>query len=302
MFSSRNLALFAVFCTAIIYGISFTVGGEVARELPYTVIVFFRVLVTSFLFWICGLFIGKQPRIAKKYWGSMVVCAMGGTCLNQLFAYKGLETAAPISAGAINTATPIITLLFSAVLMKNKIPSLRVLGVFIGLIGALILIFQKAWDGNISFSGEIKGNIYMFFSAFVYAFYLVLAKELLEKYHPIHVIKWLYTISLPVVFVLSLNDFPKVDWQLVPQLTYLKFFYIVFFVTFLNYLFNMIGLSKLKATTVSAFTYLQPVVASLYAIFVGSDTLSFMKIFTILLICAGVYLAGKQTKLPRKSK
>lgn len=300
MFSSRNLALFAVFCSAVIYGISFTVGGEVARALPYTVIVFVRVLVTGFLFWICALFIGKQPAIAKKYWASMVVCAMCGACLNQLFAYKALETAQPIAAAAINISTPIVVLLFSSVLMKNKIPPLRVLGVFIGLIGALILIFQKTWEENISFSGETKGNLYMFFCAVVYAFYLVLAKQLFEKYHPLHVVKWLYAISLPVVFVLALHDFSKVDWQLIPQLTYLKLFYVVFFVTFLNYLFNMIGLVKLKATTVSVFVYLQPAIASLYAIFVGSDTLSFMKVFTILLISAGVYLAGKQTQTPPK--
>ena len=296
MFSSRNWALLAAFFTAVIFGISFTVGKEVVQELPYTVIVFVRVFVTGFLFWICGFFIGVQPPIHKKHYKNILICAICGACLNQLTAYKSLETAQPIVAAAINISTPVIVLLFSSIFTRNKIPAVRIFGVFIGLAGALLLIFHKGFEGDVASFSEIKGNIYMFTSAFVYAFYLISARELLQNYHPVHIAKWLYSLSLPVVFLFALGDFGKVDWQNVSGLVYLKFFYVVFFVTFLNYLFNLIALTRLKPTTVSVFVYFQPVIASIYALFVGSDTLSFTKVFAIILTSAGVYLAGKQTK------
>lgn len=300
MFSSRNWALLSAFSTAVIFGISFTIGGQIVEKIPYTLIVFVRGFATCFLFWICGFFIGKQPPFKKKHYGKLIICALCGAFFNQLFAYKALETTKPIAASAINITTPIIVLLFSAILMRKKIPCIRITGAFIGFIGGLFLIFHKGFGQDAATSSEIIGNFYMFLNAVFYAFFLILARELLEEYHLLHIAKWMYTISLPIVFLFAFPDFEKMDWQTIPQDMYFKFFYIVFFVTFLNYLLSLFALSKLKPTTVSVFVYLQPVVASIYALFVGRDRLSFFKISAVLLVCLGVYLAGKETKIKTK--
>jgi drug/metabolite transporter (DMT)-like permease len=59
-------------------------------------------------------------------------------------------------------------------------------------------------------------------------------------------------------------------------------------------------LSKLKPTTVSVFIYLQPVIATIYALIVGSDSLNLVKIFATLLIFFGVYLVTKQVEKSSK--
>jgi len=56
------------------------------------------------------------------------------------------------------------------------------------------------------------------------------------------------------------------------------------------------GLSKLKPTTVSVFIYLQPVIATIFALSVGSDTLSTTKLFATGIIFLGVYLVTKQAE------
>ena len=56
-------------------------------------------------------------------------------------------------------------------------------------------------------------------------------------------------------------------------------------------------MSKLKPTTVSVFIYLQPVIATIYALIVVSDQLNFIKIIASIFIFFGVFLVTKQPSI-----
>lgn len=60
---------------------------------------------------------------------------------------------------------------------------------------------------------------------------------------------------------------------------------------------NSIALRHLKASTVSAFLYIQPVIASVFAILKGSNTMNVVKLVAPGLIFTGVYLVTKKPKL-----
>jgi len=70
---------------------------------------------------------------------------------------------------------------------------------------------------------------------------------------------------------------------------------VVVFATFATYLLNPLALRKLSATTVSAFVYVQPVFAGVFAVIMGSDSVSTIKIVATLLIFLGVYLVTKNS-------
>jgi drug/metabolite transporter (DMT)-like permease len=114
------------------------------------------------------------------------------------------------------------------------------------------------------------------------------------KYNPIVFVKWLYLFGLLFVTPFGLQELTEVQWQVMPTSIYVKAGFVVVFTTCITYLFNLFALTKLKPTTVSVFIYLQPVIASIYALFVGSDSLNTVKILATLLIFFGVYLVTKQ--------
>jgi drug/metabolite transporter (DMT)-like permease len=70
---------------------------------------------------------------------------------------------------------------------------------------------------------------------------------------------------------------------------------VVVFATFATYLLNPLALRKLSATTVSTFVYVQPVFAGVFAVIMGSDSVSTIKIVATLLIFLGVYLVTKNS-------
>jgi drug/metabolite transporter (DMT)-like permease len=66
--------------------------------------------------------------------------------------------------------------------------------------------------------------------------------------------------------------------------------------TFSTYLLNAYALTKLKASTVSSFVYLQPIVGIIYALSTNNDSLTIINIVGMLLIFTGVYLVTKKVE------
>ena len=64
----------------------------------------------------------------------------------------------------------------------------------------------------------------------------------------------------------------------------------VVFTTFFTYLFNLVSMRELNPTTVAVFIYLQPLFATIFAMSLGKDELTLVKIASAVLIFVGVYL------------
>ena len=293
--NQRTLALIAVSIATLIYGLTFTIAKDVMPVYlkPYSFILL-RVSGGTLVFWTFGLFIKKQ-KIEKSDYKKIVLASFFGITLNMLSFFKGLSLTTPISASVMMVTSPIMVLLFSSLLIRKVIGKQRVLGVFIGLIGALLLItLGSSSDGNTANSNW--GNFLVFVNAASYGLYLVLAKNLIVKYHPIVFVKWLYLFGLVFVIPFGYSELMEVDWQEIPSNIYWNIGFVIIFTTCVTYAFNLYGLSKLKPTTVSVFIYLQPVIATIYALTVGSDSLNLVKISATLLIFLGVYLVTKQVQ------
>jgi drug/metabolite transporter (DMT)-like permease len=297
--NKRVLALFAVSIATLIYGVNYSIAKEVMPLYlkPYAFI-FLRVSGATLIFWFIGLFV-KPQKIAKEDYKKILLASFFGIALNMFAFFKGLSLTTPISASVIMVSTPIMVLIFSSILIRKAIGKQRILGVFIGLIGAILLImFGSSSNGDATNSNW--GNFLVFVNATSYGLYLVLAKNLITKYNPIVFVKWLYLFGLIFVIPFSYNEVTEVVWQDIPKNIYWNIGFVIIFTTCITYLFNLYGLSKLKPTTVSVFTYLQPVIATIYALIVGSDSLNLVKISATLVIFLGVYLVTKQVDKSNK--
>ncbi|WP_439129350.1 DMT family transporter [Polaribacter sp.] len=293
--NQRTLALIAVSIGTLIYGINYTIAKAVMPMYvkPFGFILI-RVLGATVIFWFIGLFI-KSKKIESQDFKKIAIASVFGVALNMLAFFKGLSYTSPISASVMMVTSPIMVLIFSSILIKKAIGKLRVLGIFIGLIGAILLITFGS-KTTVANTNNNLGNFLVFVNAASYGLYLVLAKNLIKKYHPIVFVKWFYFFGLVFVIPFGFAEFSEITWQKIPTNIYWNIGFVVIFTTCITYLFNLYGLSKLKPTTVSVFIYLQPVIATVYALIVGSDSLNFTKISATSLIFLGVYLVTKQVE------
>lgn len=289
--NKRVLAFILAFVASTIYGVSFTIAKDVMPLYikPFGFIVL-RASGAMILFWLISLSVPKEKIISNDF---IRIFFMGffGVALNMLTFFKGLSLTTPINGAVIMTSTPIIVLLFSFIILRDKITTRKVLGILLGMIGAIALItYGPKAEYN---APNIKwGNFLVFINAASYGLYLIIAKPLLQKYHPFHLIKWMYLMGFLMVLPFGIQEVLQANWHSMPVMALTKIGFIVVFTTFLTYLFNIMALRHLKATTLSVFLYLQPLVATIYAIFVGSDTLTAIKLLASSLIFLGVYLVS----------
>ncbi len=297
--NKRVLALIAVSIGTLIYGVNYTIAKEVMPlYLKPNSFIFLRVSGATLIFWFIGLFV-KPQKIAKEDYKKILLASFFGIALNMFAFFKGLSLTTPISASVIMVSTPIMVLVFSSILIRKAIGKQRILGVFIGLIGAVLLIMYGS-SSNGDTTNSNWGNFLVFVNATSYGLYLVLAKNLITKYNPIVFVKWLYLFGLIFVVPFSYNEVTEVVWQDIPKNIYWNIGFVIIFTTCITYLFNLYGLSKLKPTTVSVFTYVQPVIATIYALIIGSDSLNLVKISATTIIFLGVYLVTKQVDKSNK--
>ena len=297
--NQRTFALIAVSIATLIYGVTYTIAKDVMPNYikPYGFILL-RVSSATLIFWTVGLFT-KQQKIEKSDYKKILIASFFGITINMLAFFKGLSLTSPISASVMMVTSPIMVLIFSSVLIRKPIGKQRILGVFIGLVGALFLITLGNSSTGTS-TNSAFGNFLVFLNAASYGLYLVLAKDLVKKYNPIVFIKWLYLFGLIFVIPFGYSELTAVIWEEIPTNIYWNISFVLLFTTCITYLFNLYGLSKLKPTTVSVFIYLQPVIATIYALIVGSDSLNLVKLCATLLIFLGVYLVTKQVEKSTK--
>ena len=291
----KSIALLAAFSASIIYGLTFTIAKDVMPVYvkPFAFIVF-RVLGATILFWTLSFFI-KKEKIDLVDYPRIFAAAVFGVALNMLTFFKGLSFTTPINASVIMITSPIIVLVLSIIFLNERLYKRKIIGIALGLIGALVLILYSQQETLIG--SNIKfGNFLVFVNAASYSLYLIIVKKLLEKYNPLSFVKWIYLFGLLLVFPFGYNEIFEISWIAMPQTIYYKIGFVVVFSTFLTYLFNLIALTNLKPTTVSVFMYLQPIIATIYALIVKSDSLNIIKIIASLLIFSGVYLVSKKVK------
>ncbi len=285
---SRSLALVAATAVAIIYGVTFTIAKDVMplHVEPFGFIVL-RVFGAMLLFWLCSFFI-KSEKIDWSDFARIALSAFFGVALNMLTFFKGLSMTSPISASVLMVTTPMLVLILSAIILKEKLKKLKIIGIVLGLIGTFVLItYQK---DSVVKDQEMIGNFLVFVNALSYGYYLILVKKLMEKYNPFTFVKWIYTIGFLMVLPFGYNEFKQVEWSSMSNIILFDIFFIVVFSTFLTYLLNLISMKRLSPTAVSVFIYLQPLFATIFAISLGKDQLNTIKILSATLIFAGVYL------------
>ena len=288
----KILPLFAATIATTIYGINHTVAKMV---MPIYIgslgLVFLRVLGATIIFWTISLFFKTKP-IEKKDRLTILKCGLFGMSINIAAFIAGLDYSTPVNSSILIIISPIFVVILSFFIFKNKINFIKILGIILGFIGAMILILTA--DSNSSIGRNIPlGNFLFIVNSISYAYYLIIVKPMAEKYDLVTLFKWLFLIGLIFNFPLGINQFLDINWASLPLWeAVLPMVFVVVGTTCMTYFLNGYALSKITSTEVAVFMYLQPIIGILFAIFTKSDTITLIMFVASVLIFTGVYLTS----------
>lgn len=290
--TKAHIALVAV---GLFYAVNYIVAkGIMPDYIGPSGFIFYRVFGATILFWIVHRFISKE-KILREDYPRFIQAALFGVAINQLFFFNGLNMTSPLNASVIMTSNPILVLLAAAVILRERITVYKVAGISLGLVGSLSLIVLPVLLGFSEVewrAGDPIGDGMVLINALSYGIYLVTVKPLMAKYQPMTVIKWVFTFGCVMVFPFGYDQALEVDWANMPNEILWGVVYVVVGVTFLAYFLNVYAMKTVSPSVVSAYIYLQPVLAGTMSIALGMEEIHWVKILAAVMIFSGVYLVS----------
>jgi drug/metabolite transporter (DMT)-like permease len=290
----KTWAHISLLAANLIYGLNYIIAKAVMPGSigPYALVAL-RSVSATILFWIAGLFIPRE----KVPWRDILYlggCALFGVVINQILFLTGLNLTSPINSSILVSTNPIFAFIFAAIILKEYISFMKGFGLALGLFGVLMLILQNGTPdlGSSTFLGDILTLI----NTISWAFYTVIIKKMLEKYHPVTVMKWVFLFGMVINIPVGYGELTTMDWSSISFNSWLGIVFVLVGATFLGYLLLSISLKRLSPTIVSTYTYMQPVVAAYLATILGQDHVDFVMIMSALLIFIGVFVVSLQKK------
>lgn len=275
----------AVFLANVIWGLNAPVSKAALVYVSALSLSTFRMVGGAISFLLLSYFLPSEKVIATDKI-RLFFAGLFGVVINQGLFVLGLSYTSPVNAAIVTTTLPIVTMLFAALFLKEPITGKKVLGVLLGASGALILILgQKGF----SFTGSVKGDLFCLLAQVSVAFYLTSFKSLFTRYSPFTVLKWMFGFAAICYLPFSWSEVSRIEYQALPVAAFSEIAFVVLGGTFLAYIGFMIGQKFLRPTVVSIYNYVQPIVASVVAVWAGMDSFGLNKGIAIILVCAGVY-------------
>lgn len=276
----------------------------IAKGLMPTIIgpngfIWLRVAGATAIFWL--IFNKYLKKIERRDWFRLIVAALFGVTINQLFFFNGLSRTSPVNAAVIMTTTPIIVLILSFIILKDRLRIWQIIGVIIGGIGAILFTLY----GQNSEFATSEGDLFIFINAFSYSIYLILVKPLMARYNAITVITIVFSIGLFFVSLwpFSIMEFTQINSNELGIENLLRIIFVVVCVTVLPYALNVYAMKTLSPAVTSVYIYLQPILAAgfVYLFYlIGKEDytadFNWLKTLFTLLIFLGVYLVIKPYK------
>lgn len=288
MNNNKNLHghLFALIAN-IMWGLMSPIGKSALLSFSPIALTTFRMVGAAAAFWILSIFC-KQEHVNHRDMLKIFFASLFALVFNQGVFIFGLSLTSPIDASIVTTTLPIATLIVAAIYLKEPITNKKVLGIFVGAMGALLLILssQAANSGN----GSIIGDLLCLVAQISFAIYLTVFKGLTQQYSAVTINKWMFVYASMCYIPFSYYDISMIEWTSVPTVAIAQVLYVVLGGSFLAYLFIMTAQKLLRPTVVSMYNYMQPIVATIAAIIMGIGSFGWQKGVAIGLVFLGVYI------------
>lgn len=254
-----------------------------------------RCVGATIIFWIVACFMPKE-KVERRDLLTMLAGGLLGFVISQTLTAEALKYTTPVYFSLVAALTPVSVMILAAIFLRESITGLKIVGVVMGIAGALLMLFTS-WTSGTG-SNDLLGISLAVLSVLTWAVYLIITRKISAKYSAVTQMKYFFLISMIVIVPIALYTQPAQplyssawEWS-----GLLEMAFIVLFATGLGYFLIPYAMKYLKATTVSIYTNIQPVVASLVAIAIGQDLLTWDKPLAAILVLLGAYIVTMPDK------
>jgi drug/metabolite transporter (DMT)-like permease len=267
---------------------TFPLVGKIAlRTFPSLSLVAFRVLGGALAFAVIGGATRRLSRISGRDWPLLIASSLLGVVFNQWLYVKGLSLTTVINATLLGTTIPVFTLLVSILLRTDRVSVRRMVGIVMAALGIVYLVGPQHADFSQS---SRAGDMLIIINSLCYGTYIAISKDLVERYHPLTVITWIFIIGSVPTIPAGIVSLSHISLAQTSPLAWLAVLYIILVPTVAAYYLNSWALARVPPSTVAVYIYLQPLIAFALGPLLLGEKLSWHVLIAAVLVFAGVLL------------
>ncbi len=277
-----------LFYLAIVWGSSFILMKRGLEVFTYTQVATLRLFIAflSLLPFIVRAF----KKVAKKHWPAIIITAFLGNGLPAFLFTKAQTHLESSFVGILNSLTPLFTLLFGIYFFKSKPRKINIIGIIVGLSGAVILFSYDIGD-VISFNYY---TLFVIFATLCYAISVNVIRKYLRDLDALSIsaLAFLFLGPASGIYIFS-NDFIPLLFSEsgIKALIYITILAVVG-TSFAVVIFNKL-IKDSSAIFAASVTYLIPLLAIFWGLIDGENILFSHLLGTTIILC-GVYLVNKR--------
>ena len=277
----------ALLCSSVFFGLNFVISKVLLNGAISPVgLNALRFLAGAAAFWLISLFM-KSEKVSRRDLLILLGGSALGLMLNQILFVQGLSRTSSINASIISTTVPMLTMIFSAMILKEPISWMKILGVIIGGVGAIFLILNSIH--GFDKESSLLGDLLCLASSAAYSSFLVVTKPISQRYSPVTVMKWMFLFAVVLIIPFSINSVTIIDFAGLGTQNWLSLGFVLIFATIIPYFLIPVAQKRLLPTTQAMYNYVLPIVATALAVFTGTGTLTVTKVIAAVLVFIGVY-------------
>jgi len=283
---------FLITLCVLFWSANFVIGRFVKDDITPLELSFFRWFFVFLM--ISPILIFRHKNILnslkQNYKILTILAILGITAFNTLL-YFGLTATTSTNALIINSTVPILVLLMSYFILKQKINSHQSIGILLSTFGVAFLIL-KADISNVFTLNFNQGDILIIISSIAWALYSVLIKFKPKDLNDFEYFATIVTIGFILLLPFYLYQGYSVDKELeVLKNNYLVFLYISIFASIASFYLWHYGIDKIGASKTAQFTHLMPIFGIILASIFLEESLEAYHLLGTILIAFGIYLS-----------
>jgi drug/metabolite transporter (DMT)-like permease len=246
---------------------------------------FYRLIGAALVFALLQRGFRPLLEMSKKEVGLITLCSMMGVVGNQFIYLTGLSLTTVINTTLLSTTIPVFTLFVSIVIGHDRLSRRRLIGIALAAGGVIYLVNPNRADVS---AHTTVGNLLVATSSLLYATYIVISKDIFERYGALNVITWIFLVGALVTIPFAAYSTLHSPVHALPTKVWLLIAFIVLFPTVGAYYLNAWALTKVTPSTVAIYIYLQPLFAFGVAPLLLGERGSWRTVVAAVLIFSGV--------------
>lgn len=290
----RKARLYALLTLMVFFwALNFVIGKVALRELPPLMVAALRTSMSGLIMWPV-YFLGSSAREPEESWSMadtplLIGVGVFGVVVNQMLFVIGLSMTSVAHASVMTALVPITVLAIAAMAGQERVSHTKLVGMAIAVLGVGLLQLGRGSTHGPS----LLGDFFVFLSGAAFAAFTVFGKALSTKHGSITINTFAYVSGAIFLIPLTLWEVLRHPLRNISTGTWMSVGYMALFPAVLAYLIYSYALKHLPATRVSAFSYLQPLMATVLAAVLLSEMPGAGFLTGGALVLGGVYVTER---------